>query len=436
MKDAQNLHSREALLQRIRQAFYTMIWLMVITFPLMIMRDDTVNDEILWRWGRLAGVGVFGFILSYLWYWAMDRKQGGVSKNTVLERLRKRVSGYAADRQVRLASFAVLGVLLAAYPFLVSLYNTSIMATALIYIVLGLGLNIIIGWGGLLNLGYAAFFLAGAYTYALLYKYFGIGFWVALPLGGTVSALIGILVGIPVLRLRGDYLAIVTLAFAEMVRIVLNNMGDFSGGPDGISRIPRPGLFGIDLNLQGSITLTYFIALGAVVLTVLIMRRVENSRWGRAWEAMKEDETAAEAMGVDITHAKLTTFAMGSFFAGIAGVIMAGKTTKVTPDSFGLMESVMILSIVVLGGMGSIPGVIVGALMLKLLPEYFRAFSEYRMLIFGLVLVLMMVFKPSGIISKIRKTFTLENPDAALRAAPSHIDEEAVDITAGEDEHE
>ncbi len=313
----------------------------------------------------------------------------------------------------------ILVVFMLAYPFLFNLYNTSIMITALIYVILGLGLNIIIGWGGLLNLGYAAFFSAGAYTYALLYKYAGIGFWLALPLGGLVAAILGVLVSFPVLRLRGDYLAIVTLGFGEIIRLVLNNAGEVTGGPDGISQIPRPDIFGQALALRPAFILTYFAAFLATVLTIWIMRRIENSRWGRAWEAMREDEIAARAMGVNITRAKLTTFALGSFFAGIAGVILAAKTTKVTPDSFGLLESFIVLCIVVLGGMGSIPGVVIGALILKLLPEYFRAFSSYRMLVFGLVLVIMMVFKPDGLIPKVRNVFRIQGTHKSPAPAPT-----------------
>ncbi len=398
-------NDKNVILDRLRKSFYTMLWLMVVTFPLAVMKHGKM---MIFRWGGLIALSVGGFLLSYLWYYFMDKKNGGTRKDGVLFEASQKLRSLGAVPKVRNASLSLGMILVLVFPFIFSQYNTQIMINALIYMILGLGLNIIIGWGGLLNLGYAAFFAIGAYTYALLYKYLGIGFWIALPLGGIVAGVFGILVGFPVLRLRGDYLAIVTLAFSEIVRIVLNNWGEFTGGPDGIPQIPRPGFFGVEMDLRQAIVFTYFIALGAVGITVFIMRRVENSRWGRAWEAMREDEVAAESMGVDITKAKLNTFAMGSFFAGIAGVIMAAKTRQVTPDSFGLLESVMVLSIVVLGGMGSIPGVIIGALLLKLLPEYFRAFSQYRMLVFGLVLVIMMVFRPGGLVTKVRKIFKFD----------------------------
>lgn len=405
-------HQKSDLPRRLRQAAYTMLWMVLLTFPLAVMKNNDATDSMNFRWGSMVIIAIGAFALAYLWYYVMDRQNSG-GGDGALRGFQDKVREMYAKPNIRFGGIIAVTLMVLAFPFIFNMYNTSIMATALIYVILGLGLNIIIGWGGLLNLGYAAFFAIGAYTYALLYKYFGIGFWVALPLGGIVSALFGILVGFPVLRLRGDYLAIVTLAFGEIVRIVLNNEGEITGGPDGISQIPRPTLFGIDLPLRGDIILTYFVSLAVVIFTVFIMRRIENSRWGRAWEAMREDEVAAESMGVDITNAKLTTFALGSFFAGLAGVIMASKSTKVTPDSFGLMESVMVLSIVILGGKGSIPGVIIGALLLKLLPEYFRAFSSYRMLVFGLVLVLMMIFKPDGLISKVRKQFIVDHTDAS-----------------------
>jgi branched-chain amino acid transport system permease protein len=259
----------------------------------------------------------------------------------------------------------------------------------------------------LLQLGYAAFYLVGAYTYALLNVHYGLNFWLALPIGAAFAMVFGILLAIPVLRLRGDYLAIVTLAFGEITRIVATNFDRLTFGPSGIKGIPRPAIFGIELGLNGALNLTYFICLALVVITVFIVNRLENSRIGRQWVAMREDDVAARAMGVNTTRAKLTAFAIGALWAGLAGVIFAARTTFVNPESFRVWESVLVLCMVVLGGMGSIPGVIVGALVLILLPEYLRAFSDYRLLLFGAILVLMMVFRPGGLIPKRRKAYTL-----------------------------
>jgi branched-chain amino acid transport system permease protein len=296
-------------------------------------------------------------------------------------------------------------VLVVFFPFVFSLYQTNIMITALIYVVIALGLNIVVGLAGLLDLGYVAFYAVGAYTYALLNHHYGLGFWVVLPIGAAMGTLFGVLLGFPVLRLRGDYLAIVTLGFGEIIRLILENWNEFSMGPSGIANIPRPGLFGIDLSLQGVTTYLYFLMIGLTVLTIFVVNRLQDSRIGRAWIALREDEVACQAMGIDKTKTKLTAFALGATWAGMGGVVFAAKTTFINPASFTIWESIIILCIVVLGGMGSMVGVIVGALVLILLPEYLRAFSEYRMCIFGAMLVIMMVFRPGGIVPNVRRTY-------------------------------
>ena len=292
-----------------------------------------------------------------------------------------------------------------AFPFLFSSYQTNIMTTALIYVMLGLGLNIVVGLAGLLDLGYVAFYAVGAYSYALLNHHFGLGFWAALPVGALLGALFGILLGFPVLRLRGDYLAIVTLGFGEIIRLILENWNAFSFGPSGISNIPRPGFFGITLSLSEATIYLYYLMIALCLFTIFVVKRLRDSRIGRAWIALREDEIACEAMGIDKTKTKLTAFALGATWAGMVGVIFAAKTTFINPASFTFMESAMILSIVVLGGMGSIVGVILGAFLLILTPEYLRAFSNYRMLLFGTTMVLMMVFRPQGIVTDIRRVY-------------------------------
>ena len=276
------------------------------------------------------------------------------------------------------------------------------------YVILGLGLNIVVGLAGLLDLGYVAFYAVGAYTYGLLNYHFHWGFWAVLPFGGLVAALFGILLGFPVLRLRGDYLAIVTLGFGEIIRLILENWGKFSLGPSGISNIARPGLFGIQLSLDNAIIYMYYLMVLFVLSTIFIVNRLEDSRLGRAWRALREDETACQVMGIDKQKTKLTAFALGAFWAGIIGVVFAAKTTFINPASFTFLESAIILSIVVLGGMGSIIGVILGALILILTPEYLRGLAEYRMFAFGVILVLMMVFRPQGLIVGSRRTYRFE----------------------------
>jgi branched-chain amino acid transport system permease protein len=305
-----------------------------------------------------------------------------------------------------LAGVAVLAV---AFPWLVStgqnFYHVNIMVSALIFVVLGLGLNITVGLAGLLDLGYIAFFAVGAYTYALLNSHFGLGFWLCLPLGGLVGMLFGMLLGFPILRLRGDYLAIVTLGFGSITKIVLENWDTVTGGAAGIANIPRPELFSLVLDGREKSVYSYYLILALVVLTIFVTNRLKNSRIGRAWMALREDEIACVAMGVDMARTKLSAYALGAFWAGLVGVIFAAHNSFINPDSFTFMDSAMILAMVVLGGMGSILGVIIAALALKLLPEYLRAFAEYRMLVFGGVMVLMMIFRPQGLISNMRRKY-------------------------------
>jgi branched-chain amino acid transport system permease protein len=283
-----------------------------------------------------------------------------------------------------------------ALPLASSTYQVNVLTSALISVILGLGLNIIVGLAGLLNLGYAAFYAVGAYAYALLNLHFGLGFWAALPAAGLIAAGFGLALGFPVLRLRGDYLAIVTLGFGEIVRLVLENWSGLSNGPGGIANIPRPGLFGANLWLRGATICLYAITLALAALAALVVFRLRDSRVGRAWMALREDETAAEAMGVDRTRTKLAALALGAFFAGVAGVLFAARTTFVNPASFTFLESAMVLAIVVLGGPGSVGGVVVAALVLVLLPEYLRPFAQYRMLVFGAALVAMMILRARG----------------------------------------
>ena len=390
----------------IKKSFLVSLWMMFLTFPIMVIRVNTIDDIIEWRWKRMFMVGIGTFFLSFLWRYLHSKKETGKKKAETGESetlpLAQRL---IKDRRFSVPAAITLAVFIVAFPFIFSMYQTNIMTTALIYVVVGLGLNIVVGLAGLLDLGYVAFYLVGAYSYALLNLHFGIGFWLALPIGAAFGFLFGILLGFPVLRLRGDYLAIVTLGFGEIIRLVMENWNQFSKGPSGIANIPRPGFFGIDLSLHQSIIYVYFVMIGMVIFTVFVVKRLQDSRLGRAWIALREDEVACQAMGIDKTRTKLSAFALGATWAGLGGVVFAAKTTFINPASFTLWESITILCIVVLGGMGSILGVIAGALILILLPEYLRAFSEYRMLLFGAVLVIMMVFRPEGIITDVRKTY-------------------------------
>ncbi len=331
----------------------------------------------------------------------------------------------------------LIGVALALLPFLVGkgLGNSwvRVLDFALLYVMLALGLNIVVGFAGLLDLGYIAFYAVGAYLYALLASpHFGLHWpvWAVLPLGALVAGLFGVLLGAPTLRLRGDYLAIVTLGFGEIVRIFINNLNapvNITNGPQGISQIDPVRIAGVPLSKTlevfgigfPSVYLYYYLFLALTLLIVFVSIRLEDSRIGRAWVAIREDEIAAKACGIDTRNVKLLAFAMGATFGGVAGGLFAGFQEFVSPESFGLMESIMVLCMVVLGGMGHIPGVILGGLLLAILPEALRhgavpmqqaAFGRVlldpeslRMLLFGLALIAVMLYRPAGLWPEARR---------------------------------
>ncbi len=389
--------------RELRQSVLVSLWFMFLTFPIMVIKVDTLEKTIIWRWHNMIFVGVGAFALSFVWRALLKRRN---NRKSDVDLWQHKISELVnSDPRILWGTLGSLLIAAVVFPFFASSYSIGIMATALSWVMLGLGLNIVVGLAGLLDLGYVAFYAVGAYSYALLNMHFGISFWLALPIGALLAAMFGILLGIPVLRLRGDYLAIVTLGFGEIIRLVLQNWNDFSRGPSGISGIDRPDLFGMKLSLHQHAILIYLIVLLLVIFTIFVVNRLRNSRIGRAWIALREDEIACQAMGIDRMRTKLTAFALGATWAGMAGVVFAGRVTFINPDSFTFWESALILSIVVLGGMGSIVGVILAAFILVLLPEYFRAFSEYRMLVFGACMVLMMVFRPQGLIAKVQRHY-------------------------------
>lgn len=291
-----------------------------------------------------------------------------------------------------------------AYPFLdKNPYHVDVMVTAGIFMLLALGLNVIVGFAGILNLGYAALYAMGAYTYALLNLHFHMPFWMGLAAAGLASALFGMILAFPALRLGGDYLAIVTLGAGEIMRIVLNNLDDVTGGPNGLLGIDHPTLFFGNYDFGVKSEPYYFLVFLLVILVFFVLKRLETSPLGRSWIAIREDELAASCMGIDLMRAKLKAFAIGGFIAGIAGCIFAAKQGTVSPDSFDFVVSVMVLAMIVLGGLGNMSGAILGALVLSLLPEFLRGFEVFRMLLFGIAMILMMLLRPQGILGERRR---------------------------------
>jgi branched-chain amino acid transport system permease protein len=294
----------------------------------------------------------------------------------------------------------------------------------LTYVMLGWGLNIVVGLAGLLDLGYVAFYAIGAYSYALLATNFGLSFWICLPLAGILAAFWGILLGFPVLRLRGDYLAIVTLAFGEIIRVVLLNWVSLTGGPNGIGGIPRPSFFGLPFDSSGGpgtfagffglepspthrVIFLYYLILALALLTNWVTIRLRRQPLGRAWEALREDEIACRALGINVTTTKLSAFAIGAMFGGFAGAFFATRQAFISPESFTFIESAIILAIVVLGGLGSQVGVAIAALVMIGGFELFRGLDEWRMLVFGGAMVAIMVSRPRGLVGTRTPTVAL-----------------------------
>lgn len=396
------------LLKELKKGFLTSLWFVFLTFPIIVIKVDPIQRTVIWRWHNALYMALGTFCVYLLVKYFQHRKENQPSRQKNTEQTESFIHGILQKPLQRKILVGVVATIAVLFPHIFSTYQTNVMTTALMYVVLGLGLNIVVGLAGLLDLGYVAFYAVGAYTYALLNLHFGLGFWTVLPIGGLIAAMFGILLGFPVLRLRGDYLAIVTLGFGEIIRLILENWGEFSKGPSGISNISRPGFLGMEFGLEQSILYIYYIMILFVIVTIFIVNRLQDSRLGRAWIALREDEIACQAMGIDKRKTKLVAFSLGAFWAGIVGVVFAAKTTFINPASFTFLESAIILSIVVLGGMGSIIGVVFGALILILMPEYLRALSEYRMLAFGGILVCMMIFRPQGLISNIRRTYRYE----------------------------
>jgi len=379
-----------------------MLWLLGLLWPLLgIHPDGTLSFEKTLTVWLYIFVGTAICLFLYLL-----NKSGALELVTdPVATFRKNVLGLSKQMPSWVWLVVVL-VLALLFPVFTTRYAQDVAVNVLIYICLGLGLNIVVGLAGMLDLGYIAFYGIGAYSYALLNIHYGLSFWVCLPLAAFMSCIAGCIIGYPTLRMRGDYLAIVTLAFGEIVRLILNNWMTLTNGPNGILGIKVPGIFypsffnGFSMEhlWLKKLHYLYYVALMLAIVTIISVYRLNYSRIGRAWESIREDETAAELMGVNTFLLKLLAYAMGAVFAGLAGAFFASRMRFVSPESFTFLESAMVLCMVVLVGMGSIPGIILGAAALIVLPELFRGFELYRMLAFGAAMVVMMLFRPSGLI--------------------------------------
>jgi len=342
----------------------------------------------------------------FLFAWSLKKSAAYLSSKDSVSHYRDKLHTLATRRQKPLLALLAVGVLLV--PLGSSNYLIDVLTSAFLYAILATALNITVGLTGVLVLGFIGFYAIGAYTTGILTAKFALcNFWVALPLSGLTAMLCGILLGIPTLRLKGDYLAIVTLGFGEIVKIFLNNLDPLTGGPNGILGIRRPslGFFKVD-----SAADYYYFTLVFLAATVFIVSRIVHSRFGRAWVAVRENEMAAGALGIDVFRKHLLSFSISALFAGLAGSLFAAKQGFISPDSFTFYESVLVLCMVVLGGLGNVAGAVLGALLLIVVPEFLRDFALYRMLIFGAVMIALMIFRPHGIMGS--RTITLEMKDA------------------------
>ncbi|WP_252274022.1 high-affinity branched-chain amino acid ABC transporter permease LivM [Pseudomonas subflava] len=405
--------------KNLKTAFFSALLVIAVAYPVLGLKLTTVgiklevhgaSPAVLWTIAAAA-------VAMFFWQLFRDRLSSAWASAPSMPKLPDSASNFLTLPSTQRWIILGLVVVALAWPFFGSRGAVDIATLILIYVMLGLGLNIVVGLAGLLDLGYVGFYAVGAYSYALLSHYYGLGFWVCLPIAGMMAALFGFLLGFPVLRLRGDYLAIVTLGFGEIIRILLRNMTEVTGGPNGISNIEKPTLFGLSFerraaegmqtfheyfgiayNSINKVIFLYVIALLLVLLTLFVINRLLRMPIGRAWEALREDEIACRALGMNPTVIKLSAFTLGACFAGFAGSFFAARQGLVTPESFTFIESAIILAIVVLGGMGSQLGIILAAVVMILMPELMREFSEYRMLFFGALMVLMMIWRPQGLL--------------------------------------
>lgn len=382
-------------------------------------------------------MGVGGAILAIRAVLQINRR------NSTLTKAQRDARAESVGEQVRklVKVFAAVGVVVAlAMPFLPfsNRYVMDVGTLIVTYVMLGWGLNIIVGYAGLLDLGFVAFYAVGAYSYALAAQYFGISFWLALPFAGLLAASFGLILGFPVLRLRGDYFAIVTLGFGEIIRIILINWYDVTNGPDGISGIPRPDFFGLaamsrngsdglppfheffglEYSSEHRIIFLYYLIVAMAALVALFTVRIRKLPIGRAWEALREDDIACASLGINRTTIKLAAFGISAAWGGFAGAFFATRQGFISPESFTFIESAIILAIVVMGGMGSLVGIAIAAVLLIGLPEVFRDLAEYRMVAFGAGLVMIMIWRPRGLLSHREPSVLLSDRAPPGRSAP------------------
>ncbi len=394
------------LRQELKKLVVYGFFLAILIIPMVGFKSTTFDPG---RAFKILGVFMTILVLNLIVKIFRSRKKEEVvaQKTPFTERV-----GEQINRFPKIFTLGGLLAVAALFPMFADNYMIDVAITCLIYVCLGLGLNIVVGLCGLLDLGYIAFYAVGAYTYSLLNLTFGVSFWAALPIGIVLGMVVGCIIGYPTLKMRGDYLAIVTLGFGEIVRLVLNNWDSLTAGPNGLFGMKRPALYYPSFTEDGfawasyylkSLPALYYCILVIAILTIVGVGRLDNSRIGRAWIAIREDEVAAELSGVPTTWIKLLAYALGAAFASVAGAFFAAKLSYTNPNFFLFMESAIVLCVVVLGGVGSIPGIVIAGFVLIGAPEVFRGLENFRMLAFGAIMTTMMIIKPEGLIPASRR---------------------------------
>jgi branched-chain amino acid transport system permease protein len=416
-----------------RALLQALVWVAVVG----LLRDLIIN--ILRGWGK---EGSLGALLGSLFSWMFAPKGlnisgavflavviGGLAYWRYVDPLQKRKAtgrpqNPERQRWIRYGTLAAIALVMIFLPEIIGLFLSDVLDTVGLFILMGLGLNIVVGFAGLLDLGYVAFFAIGAYTMGVLtspeLRTNPLTYWQALPLALLVAVMSGVILGLPVLKMRGDYLAIVTLGFGEIVRLLVLSdwLRPYLGGPEGIQLIAHPIIGRFDLGSQPRL---YLVIIVFIAVASFIAIRLKNSRLGRSWMALREDEDVAKAMGINHVTTKLLAFASGAFFAGLGGTIFAAKLGSAYPQSFQFLVSINVLSLIIIGGMGSIPGVIVGGLVLVGMPEILREFADFRYLVYGAVLVAMMLTRPEGLIPEARRELELHEAEAVPEAEPEPV---------------
>lgn len=405
------IHSSPPLLKKLKEIIINAFLLLVPSSVFILVRVNTIDKTTEWHPMNLLWFFIlYAFLLSLFVF----KPHMALLRHRSSQKITQKVVRKMRDLSKQKLARIILLVFILVFPFLVSRYQTKIMIYAICFFIFALGINFTVGYTGLLNLGHVLPFAAGGYTLALGVEYLSLGFYTSLLFGAVVGGFFGGLIALITLRLNGDYLGIVTLALAEIFRLILVNWDSFTKGMRGISGLSPPTLWGVELTFVQKYYLLYYICMVVAVIGYVISARLERSHFGRAWQAVREDEIAAVSMGISMSRVRLSVFTLGGIYAGVAGVLISSSSTYVSPSIALIVSSITVLSIVILGGMGSLRGILFGTIIIIIVPEYLREFQMYRLLLFGAMLVIMMRYRPLGLLPQKRIQYKHKTIEAAI----------------------